>query len=210
MIYRHIIWDVDGTLFDTYPAFTNAFSQAVKAQGAVIPLNTISNLAKESLSHCAETLARRYGLDLNQLMDDFSRIYAGIPYANQPPFPGVRKVCEQVLAGGGSNLMITHRSKSSTARLLAAHKMDLYFTDMITAESGFPRKPDPAAFQEMIRKHNLKLDETLAIGDREIDILAGQAAGVRTCLFGNADIQTSADMHITSFSQFFENLDQDT
>lgn len=209
-MYRNIIWDLDGTLFDTYPAFTNAFSQAVKAQGATIPLNTISKLARVSLSDCAETLARRYQLDSDRLMADFGRFYAGIPYTNQPPFPGARQVCEHVLAAGGINVIVTHRSNSSTAGLLATHKMEVYFTAMVTAESGFPRKPDPAAFQEMIRVHNLKHDETLAVGDREIDILAGNAARVHTCLFGNAEIQARADMHITTFSQLLENLNQDT
>ena len=62
--------------------------------------------------------------------------------------------------------------------------METYFADLITTAGGYPLKPDPAKFEEVIGRSSLKLRETLAVGDRDLDILSGYAAGVHTCLFG--------------------------
>ncbi len=63
------------------------------------------------------------------------------------------------------------------------------------------RKPDPAAFNAIIERHGLDRDATMAIGDREIDVLAGKAAGVVTCLFGRADAGVEADLAIADFRE---------
>jgi histidinol phosphatase-like enzyme len=44
------------------------------------------------------------------------------------------------------------------------------------AADAYPRKPDPAAFNAIIERHGLVRDETMAIGDRDIDVLAGRSA----------------------------------
>ena len=33
MRYRHIIWDFDGTLFDTYPVMARAFTETMNEAG---------------------------------------------------------------------------------------------------------------------------------------------------------------------------------
>jgi phosphoglycolate phosphatase-like HAD superfamily hydrolase len=47
----------------------------------------------------------------------------------------------------------------------------------------------------------VKRDETMAVGDREIDVLAGKAAGVFTCFFGRDDAGVEADLVITNFGE---------
>ena len=32
-MYKYLIWDVDGTIFDTYPAFVRAFGRATQRKG---------------------------------------------------------------------------------------------------------------------------------------------------------------------------------
>ena len=63
--------------------------------------------------------------------------------------------------------------------------METNFADLITIAGGYPLKPDPAKFEEVIGRTSLKLRETLAVGDRYLDILSGYTAGVHTCLFGH-------------------------
>ena len=68
---------------------------------------------------------------------------------------------------------MTHRGPRGTAELLAASGLAGLFADCITRADGYPRKPDPAAFNAIIDRHGLARDETLAIGDREIDVAGG-------------------------------------
>jgi phosphoglycolate phosphatase-like HAD superfamily hydrolase len=201
MSIQSLIWDADGTLFDTYPAFAKAFVGALNDFGASASLDRITDLCKKSVSHCATTLAREFNVDADDIMHRFQTHYTTIPAQEQPPFPGVIGVCAYVCATDGRNLIVTHRGGQSLARLLDVHQMTDYFADRLTADDGYPRKPDPASFEEMISRHHLKREAVLAIGDRDLDTLAGRAAGVQTCLFGAKSPQVAADYSITDFAE---------
>lgn len=78
--------------------------------------------------------------------------------------------------------------------------MESYFTECITSEYGFKRRPDPEAIIYLIEKHNLNPLETVMIGDRDIDILSGKSAGILTCYCDKDQARKpeSADYSFTS------------
>lgn len=51
-----------------------------------------------------------------------------------------------------------------------------YFTEVITKQYGFKRKPDSEGFMYLIEKYKIDKTTTLVIGDRECKILGGKAA----------------------------------
>lgn len=61
--------------------------------------------------------------------------------------------------------------------------MDQYFEVYVTDEDGLPRKPAPDMVRRILDVTGRPAKNFLMIGDRELDILAAQAAGVRGCLF---------------------------
>lgn len=203
---RNILWDVDGTLFDTYPAITYAISRSLNEMGLSVALNVIDGLARQSLDHCLGTLSQRFKLDLDLLRLRFAESYRTVPPANQPPFPGVREVCELIHTSGGLNIIVTHRVVSSTQSLLDAHDMSSLFDSIFSVEQGYPRKPDPALLETAIQEFGLMRAETLVIGDRDLDIQAGRASGVRTCLFGRAELSQPADFQIDRYDQLLDLL----
>jgi phosphoglycolate phosphatase-like HAD superfamily hydrolase len=197
----NVIWDVDGTLFDTYPAIARAFKAALNDLGRDVPLDRIADLARESLDHCASTLADQCRVDPALLETAFDRQYDRTRRADDLPFPGVKEICQHIHEGGGQNLIVTHRGPQGTAELLSASHLAAYFSGCITRADGYPRKPDPAAFNAIIERHGLRREETMAIGDRDIDVLAGKAAGVFTCFFGPDDAGVDADLVIADFGE---------
>jgi HAD superfamily hydrolase (TIGR01509 family) len=206
LTFRNAIWDVDGTLFDAYPAFCKAFQLALADFGASAPLSEIERLALVEVSYCADVLAARFDLAADDFMRAFRKHYMAVPPAAQPPFPGVREVCERIAAGGGVNAIVTHRNADSLATLLAAHGMRPFFAEVITRDDGYPRKPDPASFLAVLEHQALDPAETLAIGDRELDIQAGRAAGLATCLYRGAPSSVAADLAISDYSELLDLL----
>ncbi len=200
-MFRNIIWDVDGTLFDTYPAIARAFKAALNDFGKDAPLDWIGTLAKITLGHCVKTLANQCHLTEEELGQAFQENYARTPPGEEPPFPGVITVCEYICSLGGKNVIITHRGQESTHKLLAAHRMTHYFTGCIARDDGYPKKPHPAAFEAMLKTHNLQCEATMTVGDRDIDVLAGQAAGIFSCLFGSKTDGVVADLYISSYDE---------
>jgi len=205
-MFRNIIWDVDGTLFDTYPAIAKAFQVALNDLGKDASLDWIEGLAKTSLSYCVTTLATQCQLNEEDIAQAFGEHYDRTPPEEQPPFPGVITVCEYICTLGGMNVIITHRGREGTNELLIAHKMSHYFVSCLAGDDGYPKKPHPAAFDAMLKTHNLQREETMAVGDRNIDVLAGQAAGIFTCLFGLKADGEVADLTISSFDELYRYL----
>ncbi len=197
---RNIIWDAGGTLFDTYPAMTQAFLSALGESGIQAPAEWVRGLAQVSQRHCAETLAAAYHLDYDNLWQRYKVYLASAPPEQQPPFPGAREVCQWIGAHGGKNLMATHRARELTEKLLGAHGLTSLFSGVVTIFDGYPRKPDPAMLLALAEQHRLARGETLAVGDREIDLQAGRAAGMLTCLFRGAEA-AEADFKIQEYRQ---------
>lgn len=204
----NLLWDLDGTLFDTYPAITYAISKSLNELGGTIALNAIEGLARESIGYCLETLAARFRLDPNLLHARYAENYRGLSPANQPPFPGARETCAFIHQNGGRNLIITHREVESCRILLEAHEMTTLFDDIFSTEQGYSRKPAPEMILAALNKYSLDPAETLMVGDRALDIQAGQAAGVATCLFGQADASSLPSLHIQEYDELLAYLDE--
>jgi phosphoglycolate phosphatase-like HAD superfamily hydrolase len=203
---RNIIWDVDGTIFDTYPAFTTAFERAMTKLGADVPSDWILAAAKISLSHCASALANRCQLEEAEIAHEFIVFYDQASPAEQPPFPGVLEICQHICALGGKNVIVTHRESEGLVELLAVHNLTSYFSGWITRDDGYPKKPDPSAFVAALNLHQLPPAETLAVGDRDIDTFAARSAGLFTCQFDPQNPATPADLSISSFGDLYRYL----
>lgn len=186
MRFRYLLWDMDGTLFDTYPATNVAVVEAFAAAGVDVDPEEVALLLTDALVVCMEMLSARHGLDPQTMMARVQAIVSEVPLDERPPFTGVRQVCERMIAAGGQNLIFTHRDRASLDDFLAHFEMHDLFLDTVAIDQdgGYPRKPDPTGFLTVITRHYLPLKEVLVIGDRTLDIEAGIRAGVATCLFG--------------------------
>jgi HAD superfamily hydrolase (TIGR01549 family) len=196
---RNIIWDVDGTLFDTYPSIARAFKNAIEQLGKDVSLEWIEELSKISLGHCVATLSTEYQLEEEEIEREFQRYYEEISAEVSPPFSGVAEICDYICSMNGKNVIVTHRGREGTVELLSTHNLIDKFADYIVREDGYPRKPDPAAFIAVLERNNLDREETINIGDREIDIIAGQSAGIFSCLFGSNVDGVKPDLAVDNF-----------
>jgi len=189
---ENLIWDFDGSLFNTYPAMVKLFRQALLRKGYVASENEILSLMKDTLGKAVDFYLDR-GVDYD-FYKDFKKSEEELDPAEQPPFEGAREICSTVVRNNGKNLIITHRSRKTTFKLLSHFEMTSLFSDIITRESGFKRKPDPDAFISAIRSYRLKPRSTLSIGDRDLDVIAARDAGTKTCFFSQNGTRPSIDV----------------
>ena len=172
---RNIIWDLDGTLFDTYPAIIRAFRKALKDFGIRITQEEITRKARGSLTLYGDALVHEHKLDQDSLRQRYLSYYDEFPVTEQKPFSGVREVCDHIISLGGFNVIVTHRRWDSAKKLLEHYKMNEFFKFLMTVDEGYPLKPDPTMFEKVIQSFDLLRNETLAVGDRDLDIYAGKA-----------------------------------
>lgn len=195
MRYDNIIWDFDGTLFDTYPAMCRDLRQVMAGLGVRTELEDLLVRFTASRDTVLEWCGERAGLPAGEI----DRVYrAWVAEHGQPeahPFPHAREFLERFQAAGGKNFVFTHRS-GSVHDYLAGEGLTQYFTDVVSAGTTYAKKPDPAGNNYLITTHGLDRNRTLAVGDRELDVLAAKNAGIDACLVDPALPETAADWRI--------------
>ena len=184
-MYKNIIWDFDGTLFNTYPGVAHTFLKVLKEKYQKdFEHQKVLKWSKYSLKYCADNLTEDIEADSQTIIKQFHEEYRtnGAPI-EEPPFSGAEEICKLVKERNGLNLLVTHRGGKTLRTLLSSYNMLDYFEELISSDEDFPRKPDPAAFLYLIDKYNLNKEKTLAVGDRLIDVDASQNAGLPACYF---------------------------
>ncbi|MGD8200562.1 HAD-IA family hydrolase [Ornithinimicrobium sp. W1679] len=186
-----VIWDLGGTLVDTYPDVDRALAGAVHGDDpGEEELHEVAELTRVSSGHAIETLAQRHGVPPEDLRAAYERTKETWRSSPPPVVDGARAVIARVRKEGGLNLVATHRDRESATQLL--HILEVDVDDMVCAPDGFARKPDPAMVLELLERHGLDPAEVLAVGDRPGDVAAARAAGVRGVLLQTPGIPLEA------------------
>lgn len=199
---KNFIWDFDGTLFDSYHHTTAAFVKALGEPRSEAEYNEIKRALEESIIYAID----KYNLSENEVKLFFEYEY---DYDMKPvtePYSYTRTVLEEIVRNGGYNYLYTHRN-TSVFYYLDKYEMRDYFTDFITKESGFPMKPSPAALNNLTQRYQMNKDETIMIGDREIDVLAGKNAGLNALLISERNIPSCADYIVKDISEVISFID---
>ncbi|WP_407540025.1 HAD-IA family hydrolase [Deinococcus radiomollis] len=203
--FRHVIWDLDGTLLDTYPATDGALAAALSSLGYQVTPEALRPLTRITLQHAIAQTAAQSGLSIDAVYTAYEREYAVLGQQFSPAMPGALEAMSVVRERGGLNLLATHRDREGAVWRLKAAGLDTLLDDLLCVSDGYPRKPDPALFVALLEKHRLNPAEVLAVGDRDLDIRAGQAAGCKAALLVTAGvpIETSADWVLAGLKELF-------
>lgn len=101
--------------------------------------------------------------------------------------PGAREVLAWANQQGIQQFVYTHKGDNALT-FLRDLGLDVYFTEILTSQSGFARKPSPEAATYLISKYHLKPDRTFYIGDRTLDIEFAQNSSIQSINFLGAPV----------------------
>ena len=198
--YRHLIWDFDGTLYDTYPLMAQSLVLALADFHKQADVREAYTLIKQTLYHGITTYATRFGLPVDALMAQYRNYHAKQLFL--PPMPGMAECIHALSAMGFQHYLFTHRDQSALRQLENDH-LRVHFTDTVIRPDGFADKPSPDAILYLMRKHGFSAFETLMIGDRALDMQAGFAANAHTVLLDPDGFypDTQATYHVRALSE---------
>ena len=198
------IWDLDGTLLDSYEAILSGIEETF-GQFA-IPYdkeNMREFILKYSVQDLLVQVAEERKLDVEVLNQVRAQSLAE-KNAQVVLMPGARDVLDWTDQVGIRNFIYTHKGDNAFT-ILRNLGLESYFTEILTSQSGFARKPSPEAANYLIDKYQLNPDNTYYIGDRTLDVEFAQNSGIQSLNFlestyeGNHRIQALADI-----SRFFK------
>ena len=183
---KHVFWDFDGTLMDSYPAMVRAFVAAAADHRIAVTPKRALTLMKNCLRHCCEVIGAENGIDPAELVRAFRRHEAEELRRGLPPMPGIPETLEALHACGIQNYVATHRDLVCRELLDRAGLLG-YFSGFVTEEDGLPRKPAPDMLLHLMTRHGLEPAECMMVGDRPLDTESGRNAGIMSILIDPED-----------------------
>lgn len=198
------IWDLDGTLLDSYEAILSGIEETFGQFSIPYDKETVKEfILKYSVQDLLVQVAEARNLDVEVLNQVRAQSLAE-KNAQVVLMPGAREVLSWADQVGIQQLVYTHKGDNAFT-ILRDLGLESYFTEIITSQSGFARKPSPEAATYLLDKYQLNPEKTYYIGDRTLDVEFAQNSGIQSINFlessyeGNHRIQALANI-----SHFFE------
>jgi len=175
----NIIWDFDGTLFDTYNLIATAMYTAIKENYKTeIYYDEIMALMLQSIGYSITEIAKKINTTVDDLKKNFKKYYDEIDPSQQLPYPSAREICEFIINNNGNNYINTHRSSNTLNEILEKNNFNNLIKYSVTSDNNFPSKPSPESFNHIVEKFSLNKNKTLVVGDRLLDTQGALNAGL--------------------------------
>ena len=176
------IWDLDGTILDSYGLIVNSLHTIYSERGVEISKEEILyEVISESVSTFIRKMEAKFGVPFDDLKDRYSNI-THQDLLTITAMEHSKEILEYLNSLGIKNYVYTHRGVTSETILKHLGLYD-YFSDMVTSLDDFKRKPDPEGLNYLINKYNLDRDNTYYVGDRSLDIECANNAHIKSIMF---------------------------
>ena len=193
------IWDLDGTLLDSYEAILAGIEETFAQYDIPYDKEKVREfILKYSVQDLLKQVAEERKLDVEVLNQVRAQSLAE-KNAQVVLMPGAREVLAWADQVGIRNFVYTHKGDNAFT-ILRDLGLESYFTEILTSQGGFARKPSPEAANYLLAKYQLDSDKTYYIGDRTLDVEFAQNSGIQSINFlessyeGNHRIQSLTDI----------------
>lgn len=193
------IWDLDGTLLNSYEAILSGIEETFGQFSIPYDKEKVREfILKYSVKDLLEQVAEDRNLDV-EVLNQVRAQSLSEKNAQVVLIPGAREVLAWAKETGIQQFIYTHKGDNAFA-ILRDWGLESYFTEILTSQSGFARKPSPEAATYLLDKYQLNPDNTYYIGDRTLDVEFAQNSGIPSINFlessygGNHRIQELADI----------------
>ena len=193
------IWDLDGTLLDSYEAMLSGIEETFGQFSIPYDKESVREfILKYSVQDLLEQVAEERNLDAEVLNQVRAQSLAE-KNAQVVLMLGAREVLTWADEAGILQFVYTHKGDNAFT-ILRNLGLECYFTEILTNQSGFARKPSPEVATHLLDKYELDPRTTYYIGDRTLDVEFAQNSGIQSISFlessyeGNQRIQELADI----------------
>lgn len=178
-----VIFDMDGTLFDSESLYCEAFREAYREQGGELDharyFRDLAGTTNESIERalaatapagfCPQRFSRRWRELLEALLSD----------RGLEPFPGVQPLLETLSRSGIRLALASSSPRGEIDRCLALSGLSDFFRDRTGGDEVPHGKPAPDIFQLAAARIGVDPANCLAIEDSSAGVTAALAAGMR-------------------------------
>ena len=175
------IWDLDGTLLDSYGSIVSSLALVGAEIGVCDSAEQIMVAVKRgSVSSYLREMAERSGVSYESLYRRY-RVISHEKMSEITLIDGAAETLSALKNAGARHFVYTHRG-ASAGPLLSRLGLTDFFEEIVTFEYGFEPKPSGEGVRYLVQKYGLSLETTAYVGDRALDVGCAKDAGVYAIL----------------------------
>lgn len=196
MHFKLLVYDLDGTLFETLPDLCTAVNKSMEAHGH--PVRTQTEI-REAIGDGARILIARLvpkGSSetlIDEVWSTFRNVYLQVCTESSHLLPGVEDFLSARIREDDHRFqaILTNKPQAPSDRLATSFKMERWVGKVIGGDTELGKKPDPTGLRHLMDWAGATPDQTLMIGDGPADLAVAQRAGVKCVLiqggYGNPE-----------------------
>ena len=183
MRIKAVIWDLDGTLLDTLDDLANSVNFALSRHG--LPARTRDEVRMFVGNGVRKLIERAVpegtdGAMLDAVHASFVAHYGEHSRDMTRPYDGILPLLDELSAQGVRHAIVSNKIDFAVRELSRA-----YFGERMCVSVGDDpsrrKKPAPDSVLEAMRRMGVSAQETVYVGDSDVDVLTARNAGVACC-----------------------------
>ncbi len=179
-----LIFDLDGTLVDTLQDLTNAVNYSIRQFGySALTRQTVQRYVGDGMYKLMERAMQDPPEQLlKQGIRYFQQYYSRHHLDETKPYGGIREMLAHY--SNFQKAVLTNKPEVYAREIVEHLALSEYFEMIVGAKADISLKPSPEGISLILAQLKVLPRDTIMIGDSGNDILAGKAAGVKTCAVG--------------------------
>lgn len=181
-MYKNFIFDLDGTLINSFDEVIKCFIQAfAKADYPIDKSRLTTDIIGPPLDEIVLNIAPELKDNrekLAQLVDYYNLFYDNETDDISVVYDGVYDLLKTLKKDNCRIFMATYKPKASTMRIVKQFNLMDYFEEIYTIDMFGDFITKTRMIETILEKYNLKKEETLMIGDAVSDMTCAKSVGV--------------------------------
>ncbi len=176
-----VIFDLDGTLVDAYPAIIETFNFTMRRFG--LPEQTALAIRRAVGSGDRKLLEPFIAPgDLDEALSVYRRYHRTALLNGSRLMPGALSLL-RFLKRNGYKIAVASNRPTRFSLIIVRHLgLDKYLSAVLCGDRAGKMKPDPEILLRLMKRFHAVKEETLYVGDMAIDARTGRLAGVKTVM----------------------------
>ncbi|HKA05869.1 MAG TPA: HAD-IA family hydrolase [Gemmataceae bacterium] len=177
--FRAVLFDFDGTLADSYAAITASVNHVLQQHGRpTLTEGKVRSLVGHGLENLMQNILP--GIDPAVGARMYREHHPTVMKSHTRLLPGVVEGLKALKDAGIKLGVCSNKPAYFTRALLGMFEIDRYFDVVLGPDDVGPIKPDPAMIHKALERLGVPKEESLYVGDMEVDIETGRRAGIET------------------------------
>ena len=213
-MYQYVIFDLDGTILNTIDDLADAGNRVCRNHGW--PTHSVEDYKRYVGTGMTRLVERfvpegwRTPEKVREILDEFMPDYSAHKADKTAPYAGMSECLNHLKAAGVSMAVLTNKADEVAGPVLE-HYYPGVFPIVQGALPGVPVKPDPALLHRLMERMGATAEETLFVGDSDVDIQTAKNGGLTSCgvlwgFRGREELEAEGADYLAESAQALSNL----